>query len=257
MIARTSYFLGFIGALGFTLGILGTSVKRSNTPFANNHIQETFDLGIEVDHYFEDGKIDFLKTRITPETIKELSDLIKTNLEGTAEVGGEFYFIEKRVRFYPAPNQNLQTIEELENRNLEDHATFAYMKELLDSRFSGTGHCMPGNSDVNWQYRIKKTREAIEDSEKEIGDSTIALNNLIENLKDTYVKGDVIGYPRGIFLGDLHTHNNGTGFSDVDLCISHSRTLFLVSHNHPNSNMFNLYVAKNGKVVDLGGHNIN
>ena len=259
----TSYFLGFIGALGFTLGTIGAYNPRYSFTerlfggaFVNNNARVISNHKNDYEfNGLDNNSLSFLIRSITRETIKELSDLVKTNTEETAEVGGELRLY-NRVIFYEAPNENLKTISELENKDLYDPITLAYMTGFLDARFSGINQCAPGNSDVNWQYRIKKTREAIEAAQKNIGDPVMALNYLIENLRDTYVKGDVIGYPYGLFLGELHTHNNATRFSDVDLCVSHSRTLFLVSHNYPTSNVFNLYIAKDGKTVDLGEYDI-
>ena len=204
--------------------------------------------------FFSSNTIEQIKGLITQETVSELSDLVLRHPYESAEGGGAFYLSEKRVIFREIKNTNEDIIADLERRDPCNRETVNYMKILLENYFESGGECSAETTDAYWGMRVRTLRSAIF-SEQFNGCANNAMDLLRSGLRDRYSAESTYYERRNErFLGYVHTHNNEdelTGFSDIDLCASFYQPQFLVTHNYPKGDAFELWVANNGQAAKI------
>lgn len=249
----TVFFTAGLAPICYKLGV--DSVKE------NEKLKPTYNIP-----RIDESVVDFFREKVTDETVRELSDLVLSHPLERAEGGGELWFdntqhnTPNRFRFYEVPNSNESRIRELASLDKYPSQAIEILRGTLTSflpnYLSSSSDCVIGISDPYWKKRIVEAKNAVDLADVDEEAFNRSVLELSSVLKDSYSKERLEGSPEGKFVADVHTHSNGTSFSNQDLCTSRSVPQVVVSYEGNNPRTFNLFLAVKEQSVPIGEYEV-
>ncbi len=227
--------------------------------------------------FYLEEVIETLRFSIKEATIREISDIIAKNPIGTSEKGGQAFLNFDRLRFYEGRND----LDELIDTNtkiiscLHDAQTYTDISTCLglapevmiatissdvNSRFSFSS-CAIESSDEGWKTKVGNIKAGLAITREDIRPETVIrmLESYNDALKMMYSPGKLYSERQiGGRLGNVHTHDNATEFSNRDRCLSrtYDEVYILISHNFPNNQKFKLYLMYAEDIKLLGNYGL-
>lgn len=216
-------------------------------------------ISLENKCVLDETVLELLRFGITEKFSKEISDIIKKHLNTRSEKGGNIYFYYNSLVFYEAPNLNDDRIVRLENILEYDEGLINEINMDLENRYINS-ICSPSTKNEGWKFQINVAKNILDKTgPNDVLNLKMALEKYLNMLRTTYSSGKIIEKnPKGRFLGNLHTHNNGSEFSEIDICLSEiSREYyFLVSFDAINPEYFDFYAACGGETSFIGKYKV-
>jgi len=195
-----------------------------------------------------------LKNKISVETKKQFDDLVRKTPEGEPEAGGIATLDDTKFMFFEAHNVAIDKIRDIENVDLRSPSALIYLNVVTTPSMGYEPRVCPlENSSDEWSKRIARLRGEYDNlnlnqgiNETVYRDSLIRLRDeLIKAYKDTYSAGKIQEQILGIKIARVHTHNNGTTFSNQDICNAREDESLeiLVTHDYPTSKEYRILIT--------------
>ncbi|HIH26304.1 hypothetical protein J4476_03535 [Candidatus Woesearchaeota archaeon] len=237
------------------LSLPSYSTAREGDPV----IKPSYTLESEKDLEFLDGQLR------TPENLEQLSKIAYSNPPGTPEAGAYIILENENIKVSKAENAVSATLLKLENiinKEIDEIKARDELDTIITNNFlkNGDTTCAPSNmNDIYWKQNADRFAEIrYELHNKNLEELRRVAVQVTPIIKNRYFMEEPknINY---IELARMHTHNNGTGPSEIDICLSRETgfNYLVLSYDFAKApNEARIYALIKGKVKILGNYNL-